>query len=964
MNYTPLYIKTDNSFFSSLIKVNDLVEFASNHNLKSLAIADNSLYGVMDFYMLCKKNNIKPIIGLEVKIDNSYIVLYAMNYNGYKNIIKLNIIQSKREVTLNDLNLHSLDLICLIPFAYANLYDELKKLYANIYITYKNELEKNNITVDSLYANEILCLNKEDLKYLTYLDKIASRDAKKYLDNYFILEKDLKLLNDNNYKIYDMCNVEIPLEQNLMPAYENEENLSSYDYLKKLCIEGMKNKFGDSVSKVYQDRLKHELDVINKMHFNDYFLIVADYVNWAKANNILVGPGRGSAVSSLVAYLLGITEVDPVKNDLLFERFLNEDRVSMPDIDMDFEHLKREDVINYCISKYGRKCVVPIIAFGTMGTRQVIRETSSILGIDNYIINNLNKILDANKSLADNLKNKEIANYINNNNLKELISIALKLEGLKHHTSLHAAGIVMSSKSLDEVIPIVSYNDKFVTGIDMTYLEKIGLLKMDFLAIKYLTIIHEIIDDINSNYDNKVKFEDIPLDDKKAMEIFEYGNTLGIFQFESDGMINFLRKLKPTTFEDLTLAMALFRPGPMQNIDTFINNRKSPDKIKYIDDSIIDILKPTCGILVYQEQIMQIAMKLASYTKGEADILRKAMSKKKKELLANEEDKFVKGCLANNITLDKAKEIFNLMLKFAEYGFNKSHSYGYSLVSYRMAYLKAYYPNIFMAHILNEDMNDKDKLKKYFKECKKNNINILKPSINSSTNKFKEEKGALLYPLNGIKDVPLALVNRIIDEVKNKPFIDIFDFIARIYYSGLTNKIMENLIKASAFERLGINMKTLITNLDVIMNYGELVSDIGSDCMKPVLTECDDYDLKEKLTFEKELFGIYLSNHPAISYKSKLNNIKDANVIEEYFDKDINLVLVVDSFRKIMTKKNDQMGFIAGSDETDDVELVMFPKTFKKYENIEEGNVILVNGKVEKRFDQYQVVINKLKVLE
>ena len=269
-----------------------------------------------------------------------------------------------------------------------------------------------------------------------------------------------------------------------------------------------------------------------------------------------------------------------------------------------------------------------------------------------------------------------------------------------------------------------------------------------------------------------------------------------------------------------------------------------------------------------------------------------------------------------------------------------------------------------MAHILNEDMNDKDKLKKYFKECKKNNISILKPTINLSTNIFKEEKGALLYPLNGIKYIPLALVNRIIEEVKVRPFTDIFDFVARINYSGLTEKMMDSLIKASVFERLGINMKTLITNLDVIINYGELVKDIGSDCMKPVLTECDDYDIKEKLAFEKELFGIYLSNHPAISYKSKLSNIKDANTIEQYFDKDINLVLVVDNFRKIMTKKNDQMGFIAGSDETDDIDLVMFPKTFKQYSNITEGNIILVNGKVEKRFDQYQVVINKLKVLE
>ena len=643
MNYTPLYLKTDNSLLQSLIKVEDLINYAKSNNIKSLGIADNSLYGVMDFYMPCKKNNIKPIIGLEITLDNSKIVLYAVNFNGYKNLIKLNIIQSKRNITLNDLSIHCQDLVCLIPFLYSNLYDELHKLYKYIFVTYKNDAEKSNIDVDSLYMNETLCLRKEDLKYLSYLDKIDNRPDRKYLDNYILNEEEAsKYANDNNYMLTSLCDVEIPLDQMLIPSYKNDLNISSYEYLKKECINGLKNKFGTSVSKVYQDRLKYELDVINQMHFNDYFLIVADYVKYAKNNNILVGPGRGSAVSSLVAYLLDITEIDPVKNDLLFERFLNTERTSMPDIDMDFEHLKREDVINYCINKYGKKCVVPIISFGTMGARQVIREVASVLKIDNYLIDTLSKKLDSNLSLKDNLKNKEINDYINNNNLKELIAISIRLEGLKHHTSLHAAGVVMSSKPLDEIIPIVNYNDRFVSGIDMTYLEKIGLLKMDFLAIKYLTIIHNMIDDINEELNPDLRFDNIPLNDKETLDIFKDGNTLGIFQFESPGMINFLKKLKPTSFEDITIAMALFRPGPMQNIDTYISNSKDKNKIVYLDDSLKNILEPTCGILIYQEQIMQLAMQLAGYTKGEADVLRKAMSKKRKELLQNEETKFIK----------------------------------------------------------------------------------------------------------------------------------------------------------------------------------------------------------------------------------------------------------------------------------------------------------------------------------
>ena len=965
MNYTPLYIKTDNSLLESLIKVDDLIKYAKDNNLKSLAIADNNLYGVMDFYMQCKKNDIKPIIGLEVKINNSIMVLYAMNFNGYKNLIKINIIKSTRDLTMNDIVIHNQDLICLVPYIYKELYEDLKNVFEYIYLTYKNEKEKQMINDKALYMNETLCLYKDDLKYLSYLDKIAERDTKTYVDNYLLkFEVVKKYLNENNAKIDKLCNLEIPLEQDLVPIFENDLNMSSYDYLKKKCIEGMKKIFGDSVSKAYQERLKYELDIINKMNFNDYFLIVADYVNYAKNNNIIVGPGRGSAVSSLVAYLLGITEIDPVKNDLLFERFLNEARTTMPDIDIDFEHIKREEVIEYCISKYGKKCVVPIISFGTMGARQTIREVANFLDINNYLVNNLSKMIDANISLKDNFKKKDIMDYITNNDLQKLAHISLKLEGLKHHTSLHAAGIVMSSKPLDEIIPIVNYNNRFVTGIDMTYLEKIGLLKMDFLAIKYLTIIHEMIDDINKEYDIDLKFSDIPNNDLMTLDIFKEGNTLGIFQFESAGMINFLKKLKPKSFEDITIAMALYRPGPMQNIDTYINNAKNPSSIKYLDDSLIPILKPTCGILIYQEQIMQMAMTLAGYTKAEADILRKAMSKKKKELLLNEEDKFINGCLKNNIGKDKAKKIYDLMLKFAEYGFNKSHSYGYSLVSYRMAYIKAHYPYIFMNHILNEEMSDKDKVKKYFKECKKNKINILKPNINLSDKTFIEDNGSLLYPLNAIKDIPITLINEIIEKRKEKIFSDIFDFVSRIEFK-LTKEILGNLVKSGCFERLNSNMKVLINNLDVIINYGELAHDIGADnSLKPVLDYCDDYDLKEKLFFEKELFGVYLSNHPTIYYKSKTNNIVDIIDCEKYFDKEINIIVIIDSLRKIMTKKNDHMAFILGSDETDEIDLTLFPKTLKQYENIDNGNVILVKGKVEKRFDKYQIVVDKLKVLE
>lgn len=963
MNFTPLYIKTDNSIFKSLIKVNDLVSYALKYNIKSLAIADENLYGAMDFYMQSIKNNIKPIIGLEIKIEGCVVVLYCENYLGYKNLIKLNSIKSKRDITINDLKIYSSDLICLVPYEYYDLYQKINNYYKYSFRTYKNINEKENIKEESLYMNETLCLNKDDLKYLSYLDYIRKNNKRNYLDNYLHSNEEVAKYNDlNNQKINELCNLEIPLHQDLIPKYENNLDISSYDYLKKKCIAGLKRLFGNRVSKTYQDRLKYELDVINKMNFSNYFLIVADYVNYAKDNNILVGPGRGSAVSSLVSYLLNITEVDPVKNNLLFERFLNLERIGMPDIDIDFEHLKREEVVNYCINKYGQNRVAPIISFGTMGARQTIKEVANVLNVSNYIVDNLTKMLDSNLTILKNLEKKEVRDYVNNNNLKELIHISLKLEGLKHHISIHAAGIVISNTDLEDVIPMINYGNLYITGIDMTYLENIGLLKMDFLAIKYLTIIHNMIDEVNVKNNINLSFSSVPLNDNETLNTFTCGNTLGIFQFESPGMINFLKKLKPTSFEDITLAMALFRPGPMKNIDTFIANKNNPEKIKYMDELVKDILKPTYGILIYQEQIMQIATILAGYTKGEADVLRKAMSKKKKDILKNEEEKFINGCLNNNIDRNKAKQIYDLMFKFAEYGFNKSHSYGYSLISYRMAYIKAHYPYTFYSYLLNEEINDKEKIKKYFKECKKNNIKFLKPNINISDKYFKEQDGAIIYPLCGIKGISIGIANNIIEERKKGNFKSIYDFIKRV---NLSNDILSSLIKLSCFDIFNINSRTLMENLDVIINYGELLNDVDTDYnMEPILVQYPDYELKDKLAFEHELLGIYLSNHPTIGYKAKLNNIVDVCNIDLYFDQDINIVVFVDKYKTIMTKKNDKMSFITGSDETDEVDLVMFPKTLNNFNFINENNILLVNGHVEKRFDKLQIIVNKIKKLD
>ena len=975
--YTPLYIKTDNSLQQSLIKIKDLIEFAKTNNIKSLSITDNNMYGVMDFYKMCINNSIKPIIGMEFEYNDQKIVFYAQNYDGYKNLIKLCTIFSERKIELTDLEKYSSNLVCITPYDSLSIYNDIKSFYQNIFISYKNEDELNSIKdSNKIYMNETLYLYKNDSEYIKYIDAVREGVtlelvSKHHLNNYLLLEEEFntkyKDSIENNHKISELCNVEIPFNQQLMPKYINDMGIDSYTYLKKKCIEGLKKHFGDTVKEIYKIRLKYELDIINKMGFCDYFLIVSDYVKYAKENNIIVGTGRGSAVGSLVSYCLMITDVDPIKYNLLFERFLNPERVSMPDIDIDFEHEKREDVINYCINKYGSKRVAPIITFGTLGAKQAIRDVAKSMDIDVGLVDNLCKLIDSRLSLKDNYNNnfkiKELLSR--KDSLKECYKIAIKFEGLKRHTSIHAAGIIMSDIDLDEVIPLDKSHEFYTSGYDMTYLEEIGLLKMDFLAIKYLTTIHNIIDSINKDYNLDIKFDEIPLNDKKAIEIFSKADTIGIFQFESDGMINFLRKLKVNSMDDIFAAIALFRPGPMDNIPTYINRKNGKEKIDYIHPSLEKILKPTYGIMIYQEQIMQIAQTMADYTLGEADILRKAMSKKKKDILLKEEEKFTSRAINKGYDKQLVSRVYNLMLKFAEYGFNKSHSIGYSIVAYKMAYLKAHFPKNFITYLLSMEINDSTKTKQYIYEAKKNNIIILKPDINLSERKYVIENDGIRYPLSNIKNVGVQGSEFIIKERENGNFLDIYDFIRRCYGKSVTSKTIESLIYAGVFESFGYNKKTLIENLDLIINYGELIKDLDrSFALEPEIIEYEEYTKKELMEQELSIFGFYLTDNPVTEFKQKYNNIINVNEIETYFDKNINIIVYVDKIKEVNTSKGDKMCFINGSDELSEIDVVLFPKTYEKYKNINRGDIIKVYGRVEKRFDKYQVVVTSLDKLK
>lgn len=971
MNYVPLYIKTENSLLSSLIKIDELIKFAKSYNYKALSIVDNNMFGVMEFYKKCLQNDIKPIIGLEVKLDNN-LVLYAKNYNGYKNLLKISTIMSESKVDINILEKYSSDLICVIPFNYRFIYDELNKMFQNVFISYKNKEEYDLINKDiSIYMNETLYLQKKDSNYLKYL--IAIRDGKKIDevnilgDNHLLLPEEIKNydFNSNNQKILDMCNLKIELHKDLLPIYECPNNLDAYSYLKELCQDGMRKRFGSSVGKVYIDRLKYELNIINKMGFCNYFLVVYDYVKYAKEHGILVGPGRGSAAGSLVSYLLNITTIDPIKYNLLFERFLNPERVTMPDIDIDFQYDRREEVINYCVNKYGNKKVAGIITFNTLGAKQAIRDIGRVMDINLDKIDALTKLIDSNLSLRENYNDSKLKRILNEDSeLFNLYKVSLKFEGLKRHTSNHAAGIVMCNENLDEILPLYKKDGMFLTAYSMDYLEEQGLLKMDLLAIKNLTLIDTVLKDVNKK--NKViSFDDIPFEDSEATNVFTGVNTLGIFQFESTGMMNFLRKFRPSNFQDIVAALALFRPGPMNNIDSYIKRKQNKEKIDYFDKSLEKVLKPTYGIIIYQEQIMQIASIMAGFSLGEADILRRAMSKKKEEILLKEKDKFINGSIKRGYSEELARKIYDLILKFAAYGFNKAHSVSYATISYRMAYLKAHYKEDFMKTLLNFELNSVNKTKEYIYECKKEGLNILKPDINKSDKYYLKEKDGIRYPLTGLKNLGSMIVNNILDERKNGDFKSIYDFIKRTNRKNINKKTLISLIDAGCFDSFDLNHKTMIDGSDLIINYGELIKDLDEEfVLLPELEIKEEYTKHELLKRELDVIGLYISDNPITEYKQKLNNKFNICDVSHWFDKNVDIIGTIDYVKEVETKKQDKMCFIKISDELASIDGVVFPQLYKTLNEIKRDKTVLISGKVEKRFDKYQIIVNNIKYLD
>ena len=968
MNYTPLQVKTSYSILSSLNNIQKLVQTAKEYGFQNLAITDeNNMFGVMEFYLECKKNNIKPIIGIELTYNNTILLLYAKNINGYHNLIKLATIKSDRELTEEDLITYKNDLILIIP--YSLFEQKIFNLYEDKYIGYSTIQERDKIKEKKVFINNIKYLNPKDSQYLDYAHMIkegkilGEYELNTYQFNYLmkldevLSSSSIEDIENTNY-IANNCNVELTYTNGLLPIYD--QNIDSKKYLSELSHKGLARRLKGNVPNEYKERLEKELTVIDEMGFNDYFLIVYDYVLFAKKNDILVGPGRGSAAGSLVSYTLGITDIDPLQYDLLFERFLNKERVTMPDIDIDFDANKRMDVIDYVTNKYGEKKVVGIITFNTLGAKQVIRDVGRVLNLSQKLIDAIAKMCTKDLK-ASYQENQNLQKLINNSEeLKKLYDIAFHLEGLPRHISIHAAGVVMSKYNIDEIIPLYKNQiGMYVTAYSKDYLEQLGLLKMDFLGISNLTMLDEVINNIRNNEKLNITFSNIPLEDKKTIELFKTGNTNGIFQFESPGMIKFLKKLKPSSFKDIYSAIALYRPGPMESIDDYIKRREGKIKIDYIHQDLEPILKETYGIIIYQEQIIQIACTIAGYTLGEADILRRAMSKKKEDILIKEKEKFVEKSKLRGYDIETINKVYDIILRFANYGFNKSHAVAYALISYKIAFLKAHFYPYFMVSILTKSINDENKTNIYIAKLRQQNIKVRLPDINISENKYITKNGQIICPLSIIRNIGNNATTVILKEREKSPFKDFIDFCKRMNNTNINKKTITSLILSGTFDTFGYNKKTLINNLDNILNYIELSKDAGLiEIEPPIIEEYPEYSKEELIKNELNNFGFYLTAHPVSKYKTNYNI--NTLSLEEYVDKYIELVLEINNIKEILTKKNDVMAFLKASDEYKQIDLTLFPKIYQENKNIEVYNIIKIYGKVEKRFDNYQIIVSKI----
>jgi DNA polymerase-3 subunit alpha len=800
---------------------------------------------------------------------------------------------------------------------------------------------------------------------------------------------------ENTGKIAAECNLEIDLGNTKLPFYQVPDGYTPESLLRELCEKGLEKRYGKDITPEHRERMEFELSVIEKTGFASYFLIVQDFVNWAKNQGIVVGPGRGSAAGSFVSYLTNVTNIDPIKYDLLFERFLNPERISMPDIDLDFADVRRDEVLAYVREKYGNDHVAQIITFGTMAARAAVRDAGRALGYPYDFCDRTAKLIPANMSIKDSIAGvPEVASlYQVDPAAKKLLDSASRLEGVARHASMHACGVVITPE------PVVNYTPlQYVAGdtenvvtqysasTKSSYVEKIGLLKMDFLGLKNLTIIQHTLKIVEKTKGVKINIDDIPLDDAKTYELLQNAITTGVFQLESGGMKRYLKQLKPSSFEDVIAMVALYRPGPMDWIPDFISRKHGRKKITYIHPKLEPILKNTYGVAVYQEQVMQISQALAGFSLSEADILRKAMGKKIPELIREEKLKFIDGCVKNGVDRNIAEKVFAFIEPFAGYGFNRSHAACYALIGYQTAYLKAHFSTEFMAALLTADQQDIDRIAIEVEECRTMGIEVLPPNINESFVTFAAickpgEKEKIRFGLGAIKNVGQNVANIIVEErKKNGRFKSLTEFIERIQTKDFNKKSLESLIKSGAMEELG-ERNQLLENIESILNYSKTfqkaqesnqISLFGAGMTEIKMPEislapAEPAPKMQKLTWEKELLGLYVSDHPLAEYLDFFRQFSTpvSQIDASHVGQTVTIGGIIENVKKIFLKSQKNMAFIGLEDAGGQkMEAIVFPKVLEQHGGIfQEGNIILVSGKISDKDGSFKIVCDEVRLV-
>lgn len=1085
MAFTHLHVHTEYSLLDGLSRIRELPAYAKELGMNSLAITDHgAMFGIIDFYKECKKQDIKPIIGCEVYTAartindrdpekdrmSGHLILLAENQKGYGNLVKIvsagyvDGFYFKPRVDKNVLREHSEGIICLSGCLAGNVqrmlmrndYDgarreamELEQIFGkgNFFLEIQNHfltedrpviagLERlsQDLNIPLAATNDAHYIRKEDAKAQDVLmciqtgSKVNDTNRMKFENDEFYLKSEAEMQElfpghpeylEITQEIADRCEVEFTFGEYHLPEFIPPEGLTNDGYLRKLCYDGLRERYGDAAmeeNNSYRIRLESELNVIETMGYVEYFLIVWDFIHYAKTHDIAVGPGRGSAAGSIVAYTLHITEIDPIKYNLIFERFLNPERVSMPDIDVDFCIEHRQDVIDYVVRKYGKDKVSQIITFGTLKAKAAVRDVARVLdasyadgdaiakAIPNELGMTISKALEINHSLRERYDTEPL--------VRDILDMSMAVEGLPRHASTHAAGVVISKLPLDEYVPLYSSDKGPATQFNMTTIEELGLLKMDFLGLRNLTLLRNALDLIWENRGIEIDFSTMDYNDAATYEMIAEGNTEGVFQLESGGMTDFMKNLKPTCFEDIVAGISLYRPGPMDSIPKYIENKKHPEQIQYVDPHLEPILGVTYGCLVYQEQVMQIVRDLGGYSYGRSDLVRRAMSKKKMAVMLEEKEYFINGkkaedgsveiagCVANGISKEAAETIFEDMVSFAQYAFNKSHAAAYAVVSYETAYLKCHYPKEFMAALMSSVMGQPGHIFAYIRNCNEMGIEVLPPSVLRSEEKFSVEGDRIRYGLAGIKNVGTGIVGAIIDARKDNPEpADIYDFVDGLDAKELNRKAVESLIKAGALDEINPNRAVMIAVCDDAVsraqkrarNSGQnqisffqldesLIEEVRTT---PELPKIANFEKDQLLAMEKEMLGVYLSGHPLDDYRELIEKNTTASVAEilevssmdmdrmsenmpgmesaygRYRDGDrVVMAGMLVSVKTMITRKAQEMARIQFEDFSGIMDGIIFPSAYEKFRHlVQTDQIVAISGKLSIKEDSAPEVL-------